>query len=440
MEKFCLFGVLILALFSTSCHTSKKLASDTHSPQNESPTNQSEIVPDPARTDSFLNNLLAQRPEFDSIRINRKAWNVQIIYTRIDRDARNEPKFTDYFWNVDPKRYFYPASTVKMPIALLALQKLRELRVAGLDRKATMITESGYSGQTPVYNDPTTPDGKPNIEQYVRKIFLVSDNDAFNRLYEFLGPEAINEKLNKMGYTDAQIIHRLDISLSEDENRHTNPIQFMDASGKIMYQQGEMFDEKSYPERHEKLGNGFYNAGKLINEPMDFSQKNRISLEDLHTILKSIYFPNAVSPKQRFNISPEDFQLVYKSMSQYPTESGYPTYDTSFYPAYCKFFLWGADPKALPPANLRIFNKVGEAYGSLFDVAYIVDFTSKVEFMLSAVIYCNSDGILNDDHYDYNSVGYPFFSNLGKVIYNYELQRQRDFSPDLSSMRFDYSH
>jgi hypothetical protein len=59
--------------------------------------------------------------------------------------------------------------------------------------------------------------------------------------------------------------------------------------------------------------------------------------------------------------------------------------------------------------------------------------------MLSAVIYCNSDGILNDEHYDYNSIGYPFFSNLGKVIYDYELHRQRDFSPDLSSMRFDYS-
>jgi beta-lactamase class A len=86
-----------------------------------------------------------------------------------------------------------------------------------------MITESNYSGQTPVYNDPTTPDGKPNIEQYVKKIFLVSDNDAFNRLYEFLGPEAINEKLNKMGYTEAQIRHRLDISLSEDRKQAHQP-------------------------------------------------------------------------------------------------------------------------------------------------------------------------------------------------------------------------
>ena len=50
-----------------------------------------------------------------------------------------------------------------------------------------MITEKGFSGQTAVYNDPTTPDGRPTIAHYMKKIFLVSDNDAFNRLYQFLG-------------------------------------------------------------------------------------------------------------------------------------------------------------------------------------------------------------------------------------------------------------
>jgi hypothetical protein len=48
-----------------------------------------------------------------------------------------------------------------------------------------MITDHVQSGQTPVYNDPTTPDGKPTIEHYIKKILMVSDNDAYNRLYEF---------------------------------------------------------------------------------------------------------------------------------------------------------------------------------------------------------------------------------------------------------------
>ncbi len=100
-----------------------------------------------------------------------------------------------------------------------------------------MITEDAYSGQTPTYNDPQTADGRPNIESYIKKIFLVSDNDAFNRLYEFLGPEYINEELHRRGYNDAQIIHRLEISLSEDENRHTNPVKFLDKKNNILYSQ-----------------------------------------------------------------------------------------------------------------------------------------------------------------------------------------------------------
>ena len=93
----------------------------------------------------------------------------------------------------------------------------------------------------------------------------------------------------------------------------------------------------------------------------------------------------------------------------------------------------------LQPNSTRIFNASGEAFGQLVDVAYIVDFDKKIEFFLSAVIYCNSDGIFNDDKYDYETIGFPFLKNLGKIIYEYELKRQRSNIPDLSLFQFDYS-
>jgi hypothetical protein len=61
-----------------------------------------------------------------------------------------------------------------------------------------------------------------------------------------------------------------------------------------------------------------------------------------------------------------------------------------------------------------------------------------VEFFLSAVIYCNSDGILNDDKYDYDKIGYPFMKQLGQIIYDYELKREKKILPDLSELQFDY--
>lgn len=269
---------------------------------------------------------------------------------------------------------------------------------------------------------------------------MVSDNDAYNRLYEFLGPQYINEQLHKKGYDDVQLRHRLQMALSQDENKHTNPIKFLGKNNEIIYQQPMQVDGTVYADRKDSIGKGYYAGDKLISGPMDFSAKNRISLEDLHTILISLVFPNKVRSSQRFNLTDEDRNFVLKYMSQLPTESTYPPYaaDTAnYYPAFCKFILCGSEKGELPK-NIRIFNKVGDAYGQLLDVTYIVDFEKNIEFFLSAVIYCNSDGILNDDKYDYDNMGFPFMKHLGQVIYDYESKREKKHLPDLSGLKFGY--
>ncbi len=392
-----------------------------------------------AKTDAFLEDLLKTRPDsFNFFLANRDSLQVQIIYTQINRQADNTPLFTSYYFNVDSGKYFYPASTVKMPVALLALQKLQELKVFGLNSNSTMITGSGFSGQTPVHNDPSTPDGRPSIAHYIKKIFLTSDNDAFNRLYEFLGPEYINGQLHKMGYTSAEIVHRLSIVLTEEENRHTNPVSFFSEESKPLYSQPLQNNDSVYPVRKDVLGSGYMIGSQLVKEPLDFSKKNRISLEDLTSIHRAIIFPEAMDAGKRFNLQPEDYRFVRKYMSQLPSETTYPEYDTATYrDALVKFLLYGSRKGDLPK-NIRIFNKVGNAYGFLTDVAYIVDFDKNIEFMLSAGIYCNSDGILNDNKYDYDTVGFPFMKNLGELIYDYELKRERRYAPDLSEFKMGY--
>jgi hypothetical protein len=398
-------------------------------------------VTDSIKTDSMLVQLLQQYPEyFDTVLKNTKQWNVQFIYTQIDKGANGMPALKNYYFNVNPAAYFYPASTVKLPICLLALQRLNELKQQGIDKNSTMITEAKPDGQTPVYNDPTTPDGKPSIAQYIKKILLVSDNDAFNRLYEFLGRRYINEQLHQKGYPDVQILHRLNVPLTQQQNRATNPINFLGPDNRIVYSQPAQYDSSFYEKRLDWLGSGFLNGDSLVNAPMDFSEKNRISLKDLHNILLSVVFPEKVTASQRFNISADDRNFLLKYMSELPTESLYPPYaaDTvTYWPAYCKFLMFGSEGGTLPK-NIRIFNKVGDAYGQLTDVAYIVDFDKKIEFFLSATIYCNADGILNDDKYDYETIGFPFMKHLGEVIYQYELKRQKKIEPDLSKLIFNY--
>jgi hypothetical protein len=388
--------------------------------------------------DAFFTSLAKSYPQyFDSLFNDPDKYNIQVIYTQIDRGRNGLAKLTDHYFNVS-NNYFYPASTVKFPTVLLTLQKLNELKIAGLDRNTTMITEAGYSGQSAVYNDPQSPDGRPTIAQYIKKILLVSDNDAFNRLYEFLGQEYINNNLHTMGWDSVQIIHRLNIFLTEDENRHTNPVKFYGANQQLVYEKPLQKSELVYAKRDDKKGIGYYLGDSLVNKPFVFSKKNRLYLSDLHEMMKSIFFPQQVEKRKRFNLAKEDLNFIYKYMSMFPRESKYPGYDSSYGDAYSKFLLWG-EGSGVKNGNIRIFHKSGDAYGFLTDVAYIVDFENNIEFMLSATILCNNDGIFNDDKYDYDNLGLPFMKHLGEVIYEYELKRERKHKPDLAALKFTYT-
>ncbi len=443
-EKLLIFLFTLSLLFS--CYPVKQTQTVTHTiayttammppPMIISPV---KMPADKAKTDDFFIDLFKKYPQFfDTIIAQAKQRNIQIIYTQVDRSANNTPRLKDYYFNVDPTKYFYPASTVKLPTALLALQRLNELKSTGITTSTTMLTDAAYSGQTAVYNDPNTPDGKPNIEQYIKRIFLVSDNDAFNRLYEFLGQQYINDELHKKEYTSAQILHRLDIFLSEDENRHINPVKFLADNNSVLYQQPLTFNQTIYQARNDSSGTAFYKGDSLINTPMNFSKKNRITLPDLHSILRSLIFPNSVEATKRFNLTADDYKFVYKYMSAFPRESIYPAYDTASYPdSYIKFLMNGRNDKILQK-HIRIFNKSGEAYGQLTDIAYVVDLNKNIEFFLSATINCTVNGIVNNDNYDYETAGYPFLENLGKVIYDVELHRKRSHTPDLSQFKIIY--
>ena len=159
--------------------------------------------------------------------------------------------------------------------------------------------------------------------------------------------------------------------------------------------------------------------------PLDFSLKNAFSLPALQRLLRLVLFPEVFPVAQRLRLRPEDYALLREAMSRLPRESTHPRYDVAHYPdTYVKFLLGGGGIAPLPP-GVRVFNKIGEAYGFLIDNAYIQDEARGVEFLLSAVLYVNADGVLNDDKYEYDSIGFPFLRDLGRRVYEAECRRAR---------------
>tara|TARA_B100000315_G_scaffold73560_1_gene67184 strand:+ start:646 stop:1881 length:1236 start_codon:yes stop_codon:yes gene_type:complete len=385
-------------------------------------------------TDSpLINEILKNfKPEFPNIFSAPDQYKLQIIYTQVNRDRNNVPELETHTFRLKPREYFYPASTIKFPIAVLAMEKLNSIENVDQYTSLNILTE--IPGLEGVLEDKTSRTGLPSIAHYIHKLFVVSDNDASNRLYEFLGRDYLHQRLWDLGYTETRIRHRLDIALSEKQNRYTSPFRFFH-DGSIIYEQPSQKAKIDLDVNYNDylIGKAHMKNGNRIEQPFDFSKKNFMSLMEQQYFLIQVMFPETAPEDKQLNLTEDDYKFLYGKMSLLPRESKYPLYEDNdhYYDGYCKFFMFG-DTKERIPDHIRIYNKVGLAHGFLVDNAYVVDVKNKVEFFLSAVLYVNQNEILNDNTYEYNEISIPFLAALGNAVYRFELKRVKDVLPDLT--------
>jgi hypothetical protein len=390
----------------------------------------------PAPFSSILSGI--QDSVTKKVLVNPKTYRYQLVYTKIDRDQNGIPHFTNYTLHADPENYFNPASMVKMPLAFLAMEKLYELNLPGVNKYTTMQFDSNYQRQVAMYADSSAENKKPSIAHFIKRAFLISENDPYNRLYQFVGQGPTNQKLIAKGYTSTKITRQF-MGYTEDQNRHTNGIQFMDEKGLPILKLAPQYNKDSFQFGAPILiGDAHWNSkDEVVNAPFDFTRHNNISLVDMQKMLQSVIFPASVPKQNRFNMTEADRLFLLQYLSQYPSETNYPKYDSAhFYDSYVKFFF--QDSTHAMPKHIRVFNKVGWAYGFLTDVSYVLDTKNNIDYMLSATVYVNSDGVVNDSKYDEESVGFPFLNKVGTAFYEYELKRPRKFKPVLKNQVKQY--
>jgi hypothetical protein len=342
-------------------------------------------------------------------------YRTQILLTEIRRDAKGQPTLQQHQYRVDAE-YLFPASTVKLAIAALALEYLQMLSQYGVTADSVMHTEPLLPDDSLVNRDDSATAGVPTVRHYIKKILLVSDNDAYNRLYELMGQQYINARLAELGFTGAQILHRLERPLSAEDNRRTNAVAFYDTSGKLLYRQTARTAPAIAARPYTPVGSAHMKDGKLQDKPLDFSQKNRWTVVHMHRLMQLIMLPDTITGTGGLKLTAVDRQFIQQFMQMLPGESNDPKYDPKeYWPTYVKFFIYGSDKAARIDPSVHIFNKVGDAYGFLLDSAYVKDDCSGTEFMLTAAVYVNADGVLNDNQYEYDSLGLPFLKRLGEL-------------------------
>lgn len=230
--------------------------------------------------------------------------------------------------------------------------------------------------------------------------------------------------MKEKGILGFQIYHKF--SKAESNDRSPEFVFFSD-DGSVVYRQLPAGSQKEL--ENEMLlgynkGKGFISDGALVSQPMDFSKKNHASLNALNETMKRVFFPNLFSKEQSFEIHEEDYDFIQYWMSRTPTEVDVPLYDRAYYyDSYCKFIMYG-DLRGKMTDQIRIYNKVGLAYGTLTDVAYVRD-QDGVEFFLAATLLVNQNEIFNDGQYEYDGLGIPFLGALGRAVYEFERKMPR---------------
>ena len=350
-----------------------------------------------------------REPKLKSIYKNKENHNLQILYTKVVRDSSGAPTFIEYDYKVDNNFYFYPASTMKLPIVVLTLQKINELRNEGLnisvENKILLVNEGQKIKET-------------TFKDLIAKVFLVSDNSASNILINFLGYNYFNQEMKKKGLNTIVLNHKF------------NPDPYVKNDWTIYTLEGDLISKDEVQEviEHNSLDNLRQGKSQILNNekidnPFNFKTKNRASLRDLDGVMKRIIYPELFGEKDRMNLRDQDYNFLRYWMSRFTFEDAGLEYqkDSKYFDSYNKFFIYGDSTNTID-RKIRIYNKVGIAYGTLTDISYIKDYQKDIEFFLSATIYVNQNQIVNDNLYEYDDLGIPFLAELARQVYKLEEQ------------------
>ena len=354
------------------------------------------------RKNDFLKEIIKEKEDYE----------IQILLTKIDQ-YNSKVDFQEYKYQLDDNKYFYPASTIKLPIVVLTLKKINELRSKGseitLKSKITLNYKDDYSEL--VIRDSIT-----SFQNLIADVFLVSDNSASNILIDFIGYNYFNHEMENAGFDKTYLNHKFNPdpyvnSTWQISDLDNNIISSINDNQKII-----KADEKT---NGLEKGERRYFKGEILDESLNFSEKNRSSITDMHNLIKYIFYPEIFDITNTFNLNVEDYDFLRYWMSRFTYEDIGEKFigDEKFFETYNKFFIHG-DEQSVSNEQIRVYNKIGQAYGTSIDNGLIKNYQDNVEFILTATIYTNKNKVINDNLYEYDDLAVPFLAKLSRAIYN----------------------
>jgi hypothetical protein len=372
-----------------------------------------------ATSDSTLYHILLNKdPLLDQVLKNPSKYYFQLIYTKVEKHA---DKINYHTYSINQgNQYYYPASLIKFPLAFVALEKLTALKDSGvhIDDSISVNTCSCDFAT----NNYVAKHKHPTMLQFLREMMVMSNNDAYNLYFDFVGRDLLNSRMHAMDIFDIQMKNRFTGGCGEENNKAFGGIVFnknsyredikIPCSASI---QNWEIDSIIYPTFFESKS---YYKKKMITNRQNNAANNYVSLLQAHKLLINLMHPSAKLYQNDFKIDDAYKNEFIKALGSFPRELENSSYDTAnLADYYYKFFI---DPKVIQTNEnkIRVYNKVGLASGFVSDVSYFYDSTHQIEYFISAAILSKK---ANSNENNYNDLGIPVLRKIGGLIYTDEL-------------------
>lgn len=363
-------------------------------------------------------------PALQRVLEQSQAHRVQILVTTVRDSKRGAPRVERFGYRVDAE-YFYPASSIKLCAAVAALQVCEEIaRDQKIPDLLTVPMEIAplFPGDEVQRLDASNLEGGfITVGHEIRKLALVSDNPAFNRLWDVVGHERMNWSMHALGLKSVVINHRLSDSRSIPVPTDSAAVSWrLPDGGEVRVPARSSHLHLTNLQSGTAIGSGYVSGKTVVNQPLEFRQRNGISLVDLQDLLIQVARPDVDVGKPRLRLTETHRAHLLRGLREYPRESVNPRYAPDPYTDdYCKFLLPGVRRvyrSEVPGTRVEITGKIGRAYGFTVENSYLYNPLNRAGVFVTAVIYTNSDGVLNDDQYEYAEVADPFMSALGEWV------------------------
>lgn len=351
---------LILLTLGTNCSLAPVQTSQTPTAVPQAQVSPSPVVAPQAQeiTTSLLEVRIDQEQLGDILQASPYApqlsqWHSKILLAKLD-EQQQPAQLQGYAYHsiyADSNQntyqdqgdagFFNPASTVKVGIAALALEKLNTLN---LSRQAEYQLEGDRQWH--------------GIGADVQRALVISDNEATNRLIYWLGFDPLNTTLQAKGVSSL-VVNRL---MLDQGTLVPSPLIRVRDRPQILNQPPiPVHQSFACWEKPETLG-------------------NCATAMDLVGILARLTHPHLFAPEQRFKLRDQDRAWLLRVLTLTPKQTGFDYADD-----YCRF-LTGVE-RQLARQQGRMLSKCGVALfaHSYIDTSYLQTDQGEQYFMVVAV-------------------------------------------------------